>query len=453
MFMQDLYASRMMELPYRGSKPAMNPFPDSCPDPVVALSGVHERTGMPPVRQTIGISMKDLARGVMIVGAARSGKTNVISEFVRMQIASLGEREKLIILDVKGEYYERFGKRTPNAKCIGVWKDQNRWNLFRDILAACGDESMDKITVYTQELTEYLFLNQKNDVNPFFPLAAKAITGCVIQWMIRHALESGDKSRLHNKALKEFLTSATVEDYAELFDEYEDFGSAKNYLISHDISLTQQGAGVLAEIDLMARRMFVGSFGGNGDFSIVEWLRSPDAGVLFLFSAPDTPEVVNPVLGCIVDTAIKALSDTSTQQPRRTFFMLDEFPQIRLKQLEQALGTLAYRNVSIVIGLQDLTQLMKHNQEEYEAESLQNLFQTVICLTASSKTVRYMQGRFGSVEVQMMYPTATGAMQSQIVTKNSVEDYEILQLQTGEAFVRLPDHSTFKFRFDDYSGR
>lgn len=453
MLMQNPYSSRMLELPYRGSKPAMNPFPAPCPDPVVSLSGVHERTGMPPVRQTLGISMKDLARGVMIVGAARSGKTNVISECVRSQIASLGDREKLIILDVKGEYYARFSSRIPNAQCIGVWENQNCWNLFRDILAYCENESMDMLTVYTQELTEYLFLNQKNDVNPFFPLAAKAITGCVIQWMIRHALESGDESRLNNKALKEFLCSAKVEDYVALFDEYEDFGAAKNYLISHDISLTQQGAGVLAEIDIMARRMFVGSFGQKGDFSIVEWLRSPGAGVLFLFSAPDTPEVVNPVLGCIVDSAVKALSGKSKNQPRRTFFMLDEFPQIKLKQLEQALGTLAYRNVSIVIGLQDLTQLMKHNRNEYEAESLQNLFQTLICLNTSSKTVQYMQGRFGSVEMQMMYPTATGAMQSQIVTKSSVEDYEILQLQTGEAFVRLPDHSTFKFRFDDYSGR
>lgn len=436
----------MLEQVLEGVRPAVQAFPTQCRTPGVELTGLHRRAGFPDTRQRICLEAADLARGVLTIGAPRIGKTNVIAELLAQQLAALQPNEKIIVLDVKGEYYAAFGEETDVR--FDLFAQKHRWNLFRDILA--WGTARDQIAIHTDQLCAYLYLDQKNEQNPFFPLAARVITSCVMQWMIRRALEANDLCQLHNAALRAFLLSATVPDYVTLFREYEDFQSAQNYLVANGFELTREGAGILAEIDIMVRRMFVGAFGCKGDFSIVEWLQQPAGGVVFLSSHPNLADVVHPVLAFCIDSSIDALSAHNLHAPSRTAFFLDEAAQLpMLRSLKRQLSLLPYRNVSVVMGLQDVRQLSRYYSEA-EAEEMLNLFQTIICLHAPPSTIQYVQKRFGTILVAQSVSQPGGTMTTQLTRRNAIEDYEILRLKVGEAFVRLPNGACCQFQFDHF---
>ena len=138
-----------------------------------------------------------------------------------------------------------------------------------------------------------------------------------------------------------------------------------------------------------------------------------------------------------------------TETAFHTMFILDECAQLpKLRHLPRALSLLPCSNTGFVIGCQSIEQISIQYREE--AKNMLDLFQTIICLPAASASVPYIQQRFGEVRVMRMYPGADGRTVAEEKEEQAVQSYELLQLETGEAFVQLANGKSFFYRFDRY---
>lgn len=429
-------------------RPAANTMPpvvtDSNDPEIVCLRGIHMQESCPNRSSVFRLTQKQLAKGILVTGAARSGKTNVIMEIVRQEINHMQPGDRMVILDIKGDYSERFGGE--NSMEIGPHTYANCWNLFEDIMAFGMDPS--SISLHANELCKYLYDKQQSQQNPFFAHAAEHLTASIIIAMIRMAQETGDYSSLNNRDFVKFLDTAGRCGMDALLGRYEDMKAARGYLGDLNSPMTNETHGVLSEVYLMRNLVFQGAFQAEGEFSPVQFIRS-GSGILILRADPAIADTVNPVLRYFLDMMLAALSSGTTRQGKN-YFILDEFSQLPVLKKMDAQALLSFKNLSIIAGMQSIS-MMLTQYPEAAARNMLGLYQSIICLnTTDPSSVKYIQERFGKTMVRQMQTTATGGLEPKVYETDAVKDYELMNLSIGEAYILYNRHP-FRFYFHDYS--
>ena len=398
------------------------------------------------VRELIALNFTQsmLEKGLIVVGRPGSGKTtSVFMKAGSQLIDHLGPDDKLIILDVKGEYTERFAN--DDTIVIGRNSYDHVWNIYTDILAFGKSE----INIRAGEVAEYLFMDQVAIKDPFWVNAAKILLKKILIFHIRRAMETRDMSRLNNAALSEFISSLTVDKLLDLLDSYEDFAECKMLLGSADNgSLTNQGISVLSELVVMRDRIFNGAFCEDGDFSMSDFIRS-GSGVLILQMDMSTFHFFKSLFKYLIDISISTISSPSTKTGR-IYYLLDEFAMLpKLNNLSTAVALLRSNKCSIICGIQSIEQVdSTYNSGDTQLASvILDVFQNIIIMRSSAASANFIQQHFGEREATTYYTKADGSLGERSERRPALDVNDIIYLDTGEAYMKLENMQPFKVKF------
>ncbi|MBO5277018.1 MAG: type IV secretion system DNA-binding domain-containing protein [Clostridia bacterium] len=391
-----------------------------------------------------------LSKHMMLIGGTGCGKTNVFFNIVDQIKSSMTEDDVMIVFDTKGDYYKEFFRAETDGvlSAGGDFQGRRTWNIFKEILS--DGEDPDCVDENVSEMTWGLFLEtiEKNTSNPFFPSAARDLFASILTCIIR--LADGDReiiaNRLHNAFLRSKMNTISAADIHALLSKYPDQTSVLHYIGDGQ---NLQGLGVMAEMQAVVRKFFVGEFAKKGDFSIKEFVRNKGGRTLFIEYDLARGASLTPVYRLLIDQAFKEAM--SRKGKGNVYVFCDEFKLLPcLQHLEDAVNFGRSLGVKVFAGLQSINQLNETYGEARAANIIAG-FSTVVSFKANDEATRsFTSGLYGKNYVLDQYKTLDKPYMQSERLGDVVEDWEISSLQVGEAVVGLPNTPPYVFRFGLY---
>lgn len=416
---------------------------------------------------TINLDKEILSKHILILGGIGTGKTNLFKSIIKQSSKALRKTDAMLVFDTKGEFYRLFGDtkkdivitnssiKDKNGKAYNESKE-SIWNIFEEL-----DE--EKLYETSNEIASMLFApHVEKTSNSFFPLAAKSIFASVLRAIYRiHKKDPEElKSKPSNALLKEFFNGKNIfsgvdESLRESDDAFSNIVSllrddvyergSLGYISANtnaDGNKDGQTLGVLAELRLVVDEIFVGSFAKEGDFSISKTFRKKSGKRVFLEYDIVEGNVLSPIYSLLVDLAIKeSLAPKNEGADSDSYFIIDEFKLLpRLKHLDDAINFGRSLGVKLVIGLQNISQIIEHYGQEGSMNILSGFSTTFAFKVSDYATRSYLIELFGKNKKLITYLSAInsrGVIET-LESANVVEDWDILNLKKGECIIRLP---------------
>ncbi len=436
--------------------------PPVCRDPVVTLHGECDGS-----RAAVTLDESMIGKHMLLIGGTGCGKTNTFMHIVDQLKGRMSNNDVMIIFDTKGDYYGEFYDPARD-RVISVDKhmSRDRWNVFREVLTSGFDR--DEIDTNVSEIAWGLFSESiaKNSSNPFFPNAARDMFAAIITALIR--MTGGDESLIStlmdNEYIRNFFDTLTVPVLRSLLEKHPDQSSVLTYVGDGN---NPQGLGVFAELQTVIRRVFVGAFADKGDFSMRDFVRARGGRTLFIEYDLDRGATLTPIYKLLIDLALKeamgsdAKTRASSGRVGNVYIFCDELKLLPdLAHLEDAVNFGRSLGVKVFAGLQSIDQLTE-NYGEARGRSIAAGFSTVFSFRANDEnTRRFTSGRYGKNYILESFISYTSTDQTEEKRIGDVvEDWEICELDVGEAIIGLPkmvreeNAKPFKFKFEEYRHR
>lgn len=406
----------------------------------------------------IRITENMLSKHLLVLGGIGCGKTNAVYHIVNDLRQLMTDNDIMFIFDSKGDFYNLFGRNDPKALVVGsdeYYDIDASWNIFSELIDKNGrilDDFNLRVRVY--EITGYFEDKLKSDSQPFFFLSAQDILSMVIMSFCREARRTGDYSKLNNRELVNFINKAEVKDYHELFFRpgNEDFRSAKNYYGDPFKDLTPQALGVFGSVKMMVRTMFVGPFAGTHErtFGMSGLVRGKGGLTVYIEYDLSIGEVLGPMYGLLIDLALKQALGGRDANRGNVYFVIDEMRLIGApKHISDALNFGRSQNVKIIAGIQNINQLYDAYGME-KGKSIVSGFMNSFCFQSfDSDTRKYIAERSGETYDNLSF-TVTDTTYNIQRAGHVVEDWDILNLDVGDAFINLMGHAPFRFSFKEF---
>ena len=288
----------------------------------VIIQGNSVRKNLPPKVKGTGIVLNGkfnntdtyfimnedlLSKHTLLVGSTGCGKTNVFNFFIKQLKNSMSAEDVMIIFDTKGDYFSQFYREkdfvVANSKMYKSYT--SNWNIYREILVDGFDD--EDIYANTYEITHSLFKEAiENSTQQFFPNAARDLLSAILIAQIYLGKDDMDfrKKYFNNEALKKFLDSISMEKIENLLspDVFPDLSSVLMYLGD---GTSDQALGVLAELQSVTRKIFMGSFAKDGRFSIRNFVREKKGSTLFIEYDLSIGDTLAPIYRLLFDLALK----------------------------------------------------------------------------------------------------------------------------------------------------
>ncbi len=146
-----------------------------------------------------GLRAGDIARGVYLVGASRSGKTTVLCHCLAQLIPRLGPHDGLLVFDPRRDFQRRFCRQgdfvlDPDPQGSG----NAVWSLFADLVAfGTSDYALEQNAA---RIAARMFSGKENQMNRFSPLRPGAC------WKICCLSMRGKFWRIPNKPIAMAIT-------------------------------------------------------------------------------------------------------------------------------------------------------------------------------------------------------------------------------------------------------
>ena len=388
-----------------------------------------------------------LSKHILLVGGTGSGKTNLFYHIVRQLQNNIKKDDVMLIFDSKGDFYNMF--HTPGNRDVAIGnsaqykKTSECWSIYKEIVSDGKD--LTSIIQNEQEISKSLFarLIEKNSSNPFFPMAACDLFASIIIAMIKSGMQPS------NQDIKEFLSSASLDDLRNILTAHKELASVAAYIGGKAGS---QAQGVVSEMYSVTRDIFTGVFADVGDFSMRNFIRSKGGRTAFIEYDLAIGDVLSPVYTLLFDLALKeALGRTATQG--NVYLIVDELKLLpNLRHLEDGINFGRSLGVKILAGLQSIDQLNANYDNEMKAKNAVSGFSSVIAFMQNDKSTReYVSGLMGRNMIIENFNEAGGAARYEKREGYTVEDWDLIDLDVGDAVVKLPGHKPFRFHFDYYN--
>lgn len=388
---------------------------------------------------------EDLSKGLLLLGSPGSGKTNVIKSMLDSIIPKLNDNDILLIFDSKQDFMGRYyNQNKPNHILISANEEHSHltksWNLFGELLN--NEDNYDNAEIMANEISKALFADVECDNQPFFHISASDIFKMTVCSFVKNATATSDYSRLNNKSLIEYIKGSTVEDFYNLLCKYPEYRYVKTYL-GNPNNLTPQALGVMGYLNSMINTQFIGPFSSksdNDDFSIRKLVQEKGAKVVFMEYDMMLGNTLSPMYSLLFDLIIKnALKNGSGN----VFLFADELHLLPYcHELQAAINAGRSRGLKTVIGLQNINQLYD-NYGEDKGKAIAAGFVNAFCFNSVDyDTRKFISERFGRTFESINYLGSN-------LTRDgfTVEDYDIHNLNVGEAFIDLVNTPPFKFQF------
>ena len=412
-------------------------------------------------RAYLSLNEEILSRHMMLIGGTGCGKTNTFFHIVDQIKRSMKENDVMIIFDTKEDYYKKF--YNPRSDYVistsPTFEDKAAvWNIFNEILL----DGLNDRTVQenVSELSWGLFSEavEKNTSNPFFPNAARDLFASILTCIIRFTDGKEDliKRYLNNEFLRNKLDTMDASAIRSLLCDYSDQAAVMSYIGDGDNS---QGMGVIAEMQTIIRKIFVGAFASKGDFSVRRFIRERGAKTLFIEYDLSRGATLTPIYKMLVDLALKEAMSRNSDSSKygnedergNVYIFCDEFKLLpSLQHIEDAVNFGRSLGVKVVAGLQSIDQLYE-NYGEARGKNIIAGFSSVLSFKANDEDTRnFTVGLYGKNYISEQYRAINNSITEERRISSVVEDWDIISLKRGEAIIGLTDFPPFKFKFDKY---
>lgn len=397
---------------------------------------------LPGVDANLHVDLTILSKHLLFIGSIGSGKSNAMYLAVSAIKDQMGKDDVMVIFDPKGDYLQRFYASGDVVLANSIDAGAVRWNVFKDIQAE-GPEHQDE-AVY--EIARTLFHERiKNSNQPFFPQAASDIVAAVLLAMVRN----GEPKT--NMDFRQFFDRSGTEEVRAFLEPHVDLRGTSHYIANDKSPQTQ---GVMSEAQQALRETFIGSFREPGDFSIREFVRNKGGRAVFIEYDIATGSTLAPVYRLLIDLAIKeALSRRRTAG--NVFFVLDEFPLLpNLSHVDNGINFGRSLGVKFLVGTQNIGQILEAYGEGRGTSILSGFGTVISSRLFDANTRSYVMNRHGANRKQIAVPSVIGSrgVVEQVLYGSVIEDWDLSDLNVGEAVVSLPTGPPVKFRFAQYQG-
>lgn len=402
-----------------------------------------------------GMSEDLLSKHLLFLGGIGCGKTTVFNQIIRQISKRMTDRDVMIIFDTKGDFYREFYTGGPKQLLIGnaeqYKKESCCWNIYKELLMPDGKYKKSVCDVAAKEMAKQLFKGRESSTQPFFSDAAADMISKVLIFFMRN----GDPRFLNNEVLTGWLKGVTVQDYIKLTSKpgLPDFHSARSYIGEGN---TPQALGVMGYINSMVDDLFVGVFSkkaqeGQKELSMRKLVREAGGKTLFVEYDLSVGEVLGPIYKILFDLALKEAlgrSDHTDGQKRNVYLIIDEFKLLpELLHIDDGLNFGRSLGVKIFAGLQSISQLSQVYGED-RAKVIAAGFMNQFCFHTWDKESRdFIKQHFGETYADYAFYDSKGKPVNVQREGNVVEDWDILNLKTGEAYISLIGYDPFFFRF------
>lgn len=402
---------------------------------------------------TMNIGRDTLSKHCMLIGGTGCGKTNVFYHIIDQVKKRMTSDDVMIIFDTKGDYYSKFFSSGDAVIGGGLSfaSVTEKWNIFKEIVSDGWENN--SITLNAQELSWSVFKESiDKSKDPFFPNAARDLFSAILLCMVQVARDDLTYRRecLFNNELKKALDESTILDVKAMIESYPNFSSVLSYIGDGS---TSQALGVYAEMLGTTRKILASCFDDKGMFSIRNFVRKKGGRTLFVEYDISIGETLSPIYSLLFDLALKeALGRKKTQGD--VYLICDEFRLIPyLQHVDDGVNFGRSLGVKVIAGLQSINQLTEA-YGEYRGKNIMAGFSSVFAFRANDLYTRdYIVSLHGKNVVMEQYKTLANTIHEERRDAHVVEDWDMNDLQVGEAIISFPFGRPFRFKFDLFRKR
>ena len=423
--------------------------PFQAKNPIVTIDGTCG-----DVISSFSLNEDILSKHMLLIGGTGCGKTNVFYHIVKQVKASMTANDVMIIFDTKGDFYKKFYNKTSDC-VIANSKDYSTvaslWNIYKEIVAdGWNDEDLE---ANISEISWAIFQDaiDSNKSQPFFPNAARDLFSAILTYIVRIGKDdqSFKKDYFNNAALKKYLNTMNASSLKNMLESESDLSSVLSYIGDGS---SGQALGVFAELQAVVRKLFTGTFAKDGKFSVRNFVREKNGKTLFIEYDLSRGNVLTPLYQLIFDLALKEALGRS-QKEGNVYLICDEFKLLpHLRHIDDAVNFGRSLGVKVCVGLQSIEQLYE-NYGEARGRNVASGFSTVLSFRANDIATReFTIGRYGKNVVLEQYKSLDSPLKQEKREGNTVEDWELCSLRTGEFVIGLPEYPPFKFKSSIFQG-
>ena len=415
----------------------------------------------PISKKSIGFSKYLLARGVLGIGAAGTGKTNLNLILEKAILETMESDAVHLVFDPKGDYLKQVVKKVPVKNLFIISSDSRYrhiskyWNMFAEIMSRGSDGRLaytpdcDEIAF---ELVSSFFQEMESETQPIFPaMAGQLLTAMIIYYISCHW--RNQPYRLNNRDFLNFVYAQKGEDIKKILEMkgMERYRSCANYISGGQSG--NQTQGVLSYLNSVLRKIFVGSFAeadSERSFSVREIFERNQKAVIVIVYDLMRGNTLGPIYKILLDLSLKYSLGLLNGKKRNYYLLIDEWGMVpKLNYMSIALSYGRSQGVKVICGIQNVSAIQKIYGEE-EATAIMAGFQTLIGFRVADYPSRqYLMNHFGNNYQHYSYVDLNRNLHVQR-EGYSLEDWEILSLSCGQAAIYMVDEKPFFFQFPKY---
>lgn len=407
----------------------------------------------------MGINRERLGLGMLVIGAPGAGKTNFINANLKRILETMESDDVIIVFDTKGDYLTEFGGMIADRDkiVIGTGEEYRNETSYHNIFAEIMPRGMDGRLVYTMDsdtdaldFSTQLFSKMDSEIQPIFPAMAGQIFAAVLVYYMRTFWKT-DQSKLNNKELLRFFSHSTNEDIRNILclDYMKDYRKCMDY-ISGKSSETQ---GVNSYLGAVLGKMFIGPFAESccgREFSMREVVYGSRKKVLFIEYDLQRGNVLAPMYGMLIDRALAYALGGREKIKKNKYFLLDEALLLpKLEHLQNSTNFGRSQGIKIICGSQNI-EGFENLYGEAGAKNMLSSFQNIVAFKVTDYDTRqFLIQRLGENYINH---SISAQQQSLNVQRegHTIEDWQLLSLQKGEAVVSLAWEDPFLFKMPLY---
>lgn len=434
-----------------------NPVPTETSDRTHAPFVVFED---PDSGMRIGLNKDSLSLGLLALAAPGGGKTNLVRMILARLLATIAPGDVIIILDTKGDYFAEFGSRIPaeNRVVVGSGSCYQSVTAYHNIFAEIMPRGNDGRLVYTGrdcdvdalEMTEHLFQQMKSETQPVFPAMAEQISAAVMIYFMRTYWRDRP-SMLNNRQLVDYLQSAETEDLIRILEL--EYMKDQRSCISYIKGKGNQTQGVLSYIGAVFRKIFIGPFAQScpqREFSMREIVTGRQTKIVFIEYDLIRGNTLAPMYGLLCDQGMKYGLGGRGGQRKNVYLLLDEWALLsELKYAGLALSFGRTQGLKLMAGLQNISAI-ENIYGEAGAKNILAGFQNIFAFKITDhETRRFMVDRLGENYQNLSFRAGLKDLSIQR-SGHTVEEWDLMALEKGQAVVTLADRKPFLFKLPLY---
>lgn len=391
-----------------------------------------------------------LSKHTLLIGGTGSGKTNTFYYFIEQLKKKMTANDVMIIFDTKGDFESKFYSQGDiilgnSSKYKNITE---KWNIYKELVVdGWNDEN---IQMNTNEITYSLFKDAMEKTNQqFFPSAARDLFASILLAHLKAGKNSIDIRKLafNNKALKGYFDKLNPKKIIKLLSVSPELSSVLSYIGDGS---SNQALGVIAEMQNVIRKIFIGSFAQDGRFSVREFVRQKNARTLFIEYDLSMGETLTPIYRLLFDLALKEAMGRSESEGN-VYFVCDEFKLLPdLQHIEDGVNFGRSLGVKVFAGVQSIEQLYEIYGES-KGKNIAAGFSSVYAFKANDSSTRdFISDLYGKNIILEQYKTSNNTLVEEKREGKTVEDWNLNNLKIGQAIVGLPFKQPFVYKFDEY---